>query len=177
MTTYGTAEYWKERYDDERDRNRAESDREFERSERTRKEQARQREQEWQEQRRTASDWPAALLAQKSLMEEEQANIDRELAGWEGPPETHFGEGAKACYRAWHIWAEEQTARVEDDALLQVKIKELEQQRRELRRAIACSTADRLETEAPGNNDWRLIAGALRTVNETERDLSDWLHW
>lgn len=177
MTTYGTAEYWKEMYEDVRDRNTRDADAEFERRERERRERHKEQEREFQSARRTASNWPEALKKQASLFQEMQDDLEREAGNYGGEVDHYFGEAAAACRRAWHVYAEELTVINPELEAIRLRIAGLEQQRRELMETVPVAVAARLETEAEGRKGWISVCKTFFHVKENEKELSEWLHW
>lgn len=178
MSTYGTADYWQQMYQEERDRAQRESDAEFDRRKRERKQREQEREENRQYHRRTATDWFDALRKQAALFQEfhDEERLDAEKYGIDDLP-PYFGDSAAACNRGWHILAEEMAGFTQDFEQIRVQIEALEQKHRDLRAQAVVAAAVRLESEAESRDGWLSVARALSGTPDTESALSAWLNW
>lgn len=152
------AAYYQRQYEEEL----SASERRTNEERQTAEQRRRQRDAEWEENYRTASNWPEALAKQAVLFGRE-VHLEDDT----DPTEDHwFSTGQRACYKAVTLWRVEEAIMAPQIAALQAQIDALD-------RGIAAKVADALAAE----DDSRGAQAVINALRDPSLDLTNWLNW
>lgn len=143
--------------EDELDSYREAESRRMDEEIRKRREQQRERHEEYEEQMRTASDWPEALQKNITLCQ-------RECAGDNESGQEFWNANIAACETAIALWDDVEKSK-------QGEIEELERRLAAVRDSIKTEVADRLE-KSDARREFKDVATALRDSTPSE-----FLYW